>query len=339
MIRKSFSENMVPETLPPVTDYLSTGCTILDLAIADRLPGGFAAGRISHIFGPESSAKSVLVAEPLGAAQRKGGKVTLVDAEGTYDFGRSMLFGLNPDDMVYISGAEEEISIEFLFDTVFQKGEKIAKDCGKPSAIGIDSLSSIPSVVELEDDLSTTGYGVSRAKQLSKGFRTHIGALVHSNLALIFIDQTRQNISGMGKKYVFSGGDALKFYASTRVLVEKKANILNKFKKPIGIEVAFRVEKNKIAPPYRDGIFSLLFDYGIDDVRTNIQWLKENDPNSDKKSAWFTLPGLDKKFNSIEAAIIVVEKEGLEKTLRKKVYHVWKEIYHRTRRKERVRDE
>jgi recombination protein RecA len=337
--RKSSSEELRFEDEPPVTHYLSTGCTILDLAIADRYPGGFGAGRISHIVGPESSAKSVLVAEPLGSAQRQGGKAYMVDAENTFDFGRAGLFGLDGKKLIYY-GTEDDLTIESLFDGILPE---VMGDCSNsgPNAIGIDSLSSITSDVESEEKLDQGTYGTSRPKALSKAFRRDLRKFSKANLGLIFIDQTRQNIqaTGWGKNYTFSGGEALKFYASTRLYVKKEANILNKHKKVVGVEIGFKVEKNKIAPPFRDGCFSLIFDYGIDDIRTNILWLKENSAfdNYGPKSRGFMLPGVDKSFQSLSKAIDYVEQEGMERELVDFVVEYWHFVYSKTERKRRVR--
>ena len=91
----TIAQSFKGKTLPPVSGYLSTGCTLLDLAIADRFPGGFGVGRISHIFGQESATKTVLVGEPLGDCQRQGGKAVFEDVEQTFDFDRAKLLGID----------------------------------------------------------------------------------------------------------------------------------------------------------------------------------------------------------------------------------------------------
>ncbi len=342
-VDESFADDLGLD-LKPINHFLSTGCTVLDLAIADRLPGGFAAGRISHIYGPESSAKSVLLQEPMGAAQRYGGIATMLDQEGTFDWSRAGLFGVNTAKDAF-DYTDEPMTIECLFDKKFPDAIKRAKELGKPCVVGIDSLSSIPSIVEINESLSTPTYGQSRPQQLSKGFRKTIGAL-HGDLALLFVDQTRKNVSGMGPKLTVSGGEALKFYASTRVFVEKKANIENKSGKVVGVEVHFRITKNKVAPPYREGSFYLLFNYGIDNIRTNLQWLKDNtgevseegdETKKAKKSPWFHIPGTDSKFNSMEKAVAFVEENELETVLDTEVWEQWKVVYALSDRKKRVR--
>lgn len=323
------SQKLDVSDLPPVKNYLSTGCTILDLAIADRLPGGFGVGRISHIYGPESSAKSVLLAEPLGSTQRQGGNAYLVDAESTFDLVRGEhLFGIDVENLNYISpiNVEDELTIEYLFDTIISNA---LENCKNLSVVGIDSLSAMPSEIETDEGISEKSYGTSRAKGLSKAFRKYIWQLANKNLSLIFVDQVRQNVGVMfGKKYVVSGGEALKFYASTRILVRKESSIKNKHGKIIGINVGFIVDKNKIAPPFREGTFRLLFDYGIDDVGTNLQFVKT-------EKLYETPDG--KTFKSLNSAIDYIEKNDLEAELIEMVVELWQEIYKRQERKRRKR--
>jgi len=298
--------------------------------MANQLPGGFPCGRISHIYGPESSAKTVLMAEPLGSALRQGGRAICIDAECTFDFVRAgSVYGVDVDKLEYISPEDANLTIEYLFDNCFQTVEDEA--AGEPICVGVDSLSAIPSGVEMAETLSEKSYGMSRAKSLSKGFRTHIWKLNQKNISLIFVDQTRQNVGvTFGKKYTFSGGEALKFYASTRIMVNKTGEIKNKNKLVVGITVGFKVEKNKVAPPGRSGKFRLLFDYGIDDIGTNLQWLKEMSGDSS-----YIVDG--KKNRSLDDAIKQVESNNLEKVIEAQVYKVWQEVYAVPERKERIR--
>lgn len=351
---KGITDSLKVKNLSPVKDYLSTGCTILDLAIADRLPGGFGGGRISHIYGLESSAKSMIVAEVLASVQRQGGTAELDDSEGSFDFSRAeSLHDLNISKLQYLSGKDnDELTIETLFDERIQgeidsrirKADKWLAEKKKknpkgrhvynyiPSVIGIDSLSAIPSFIEISEAMGEKSYGMTRAKSLSKGFRKCIWKLSKCNLALLFVDQTRQNVGvKFGKKYTFAGGEALKFYASTRIFLKTKEKLENEFGKVIGVVINFVVDKNKIAPPFREGSFRILFDYGIDDTGTNIEFLKENQ----EEKGWYNICG--KKIQSLNDAIEYTEDENLENDLVQEVYKRWKEIYAVVERKKRVR--
>jgi recombination protein RecA len=342
----SATELLDKESLSPVTHYISTGCTLLDLAISNTYPGGFGAGRISHIYGPESSSKSIIAMEPLGSAQRQGGKAYLIETEAVFDESRAQLFGIDTNKDFFVKtplidgGTTSPITIEFLFDGLISMAEKetIKEYSNKPSVMSIDSLSAIPSSVELSEAMDASSYGMTRAKMLSKGFRTHIEDLGKSNLGLVFVDQTRVDVGSQHNKKTFGGGEALKFYATTRIYLQKKTDIKNKYDKTIGIEVFFRVDKNKIAPPFREGSFFVLFDYGIDDIGTNLKWMKENNPELTKeqqKSGWYTIG--DQKFNGLTNAVSAVEENEWEEWLRQEVARLWHLIYQPVDRKRKLR--
>jgi len=353
--------------LPPVSHYLSSGCTLLDLALADRLPGGFPAGRICQIYGNESTGKSVLVQEAIGSAQRQKGFGSLNDAEGTFDFDRgATLHGMNVKGETfwdYPDPASE--SIEDLFDNYVPKTIKKCEKIKGPRCAVIDSLSSICSDAELDSKLTDSTYGTSRAKQLSLAFRKCRTDISNANLAMLFVDQTRHNVGGYGDNLVASGGEALKFYASTRLKLSPGAKILNSLERVIGVELKFLVRKNKIAPPFREGIIRILFDYGIDDISTSLNWLHENDPElpelakqkkeeEEKKSGkaatkkrerksetktripW-SVPRLELTGRTLNALAEKVEEQNLEEELAKEVERVWRIVYAPIERKKRVR--
>lgn len=352
--------------LKPSTGFLSSGCAILDLAIADQLPGGFPAGRISHVYGLESSAKTVIMTEPLGAAQRAGGTAFYEDAEQTCDFDRLPLFGLDPGAKPLTPkknwAYNVPTTVEDLFDVRLLD---VAEQCDpkKPNAMGIDSLSALPSEAERETKMTDGTFGTSRAKQASLAFRKHLTLAANANLAMIFVDQSRDNIGvTYGPKEVVSGGKALKFYSSVRIHTKVLGKLRNKKDGPVvGMMFGFEVVKNKIAPPLRNVIVYLLFDYGIDDIRTSLEWLKDNSEGSDKstlrcsacghevvvnrdvKSAGRYCPKCSERFTkvrrgggyqvcgqsfrSVHDAIAWVEENKKEDALRTEVFARWREVY------------
>ena len=281
--------------LAPCRYYLSTGCTILDLAISGRYPGGVGGGRVSHFYGDASTAKSVIVQQILGAAQRAGGYAILEDAEQTFDFDRAKLFGLDVDGWTGLEDEDKKLeeaikrsskfcyrlplSIEQLYDEEIGQAIELIEKGKLPhnTVIGIDSVSALPSKEEQEGGVEGAGYGTSRAKVFSRAFRKYIGRMASCGLTVILIDQIREKIGVMfGKKHAVSGGKAKDFYASTQVLLTNRGKIKNKYGQVIGVEIGFEVEKNKIYVPFLSGQFRLLFDIGIDDVGTNLVWLREN---------------------------------------------------------------
>ena len=340
--KDSPSEKLQRIDIPLCNEFLSTGCTILDLAIANQLPGGFGVGCISHIYGVPSSGKTILLAETLGSAQRKGGIAYFGDAERTLDFQRAFnLYGVDINNEK-LWQYDQPTSIEDLFDRCLEEILKKRTKRSKPGALGVDSLSALPSEAERKGNLKDTGYGVTRARQFSTAFRKRLQDLSDKKLSVIFVDQTRQNIGiAFGDRHTTSGGEAIKFYSSTRVLCTDGGKIKNAAGKAVGVIVKFLVKKNKIGPPFRDGKFRILFDYGIDDIGSNLEWMKDNISSDidwiNYGDGWCQEMSDLAVCENLEEAIAHVEEKGLEEELRKAVENRWKEVYKPLNRKPRRR--
>ncbi len=325
--------------LSPCKHWLSTGCTLLDLAISDRWPGGIGGGRITHIYGDASTAKSVIVQEILGAAQRLGGYAILADIEKTFDAGRAKLFGLNIDenfDLIFPS------DIEDLYDEEINNVLKDLEDekLNPPIAFGVDSLTALPAKTDTEEALSKGSYQMARPKQFSKAFRKYIARMADLGLSFIILDQTRMKIGvSFGKQHTTAGGKAKDFYASTKIFLTNKGKIKNKHDAVVGVKIGFEIEKNKIAPPHRKGEFQLLFDVGIDDITSNLTWLalKEHKDLSDKlkqAGSWYTWDGIKKQ--SLEALVRELEKDANNiLAVEKEVARVWRLVHQPTGRRPR----
>ena len=365
---------LVREHLPPCRHYFSTGSTLLDLAISDRHPGGAGSGRITHIYGDNSTAKTVLAQEILGSCQRLGGTVVFEDAECTLDFGRAEdLFGLKVGAWAEEGYQERMLALPW----AAKKGESLVGELAKdedgviaerfiyrqpdtveelyddeigpitamaadgvlrgPVAVGVDSLSALTSNEEQDGRLEDKSFRGKRAKVASEAFRKYIKKIAHNNVAIIGVDQTRANVGvTFGPKETTSGGMAIRFYASTRILLKSAGEIKNSRDVVVGVRIKAKTVKNKIAPPLRTVYFSVIFDYGIDDVRENLEWLKDKGGKLEQKGAWFSW-GDVKLGSGLEKAIRGIEQNGLEDELAAEVARVWKELYRPDDRKPRRR--
>lgn len=285
---------------PPVKSWFSSGCTVLDIAIADELPGGFPGGRITHIFGDPSTTKSVLALEPLGAAQRKGGKAFLIDVECSLDFDWAETNGIKifvrdkEGDIIEDKKGNKKIredfelfnpqTIEETFGKIIPKILKMMKEenLENKCVVSVDSLTALSAAVDLTMELDEATYGGDRAKQFGKAYRKLLRDTKNMGLAIVCTDQLRESFKqGQGK--IYSGGRAIKFYSDVQIKLDLTGEkIRNERGVVIGIEVGFLIVKSKVSPPFRDGKFRFMFSDGIDDIGTSLQWLKENKP-IDKK--------------------------------------------------------
>lgn len=344
MARKKSDIEIVRSKKEPISAWLSSGCTILDLALANQLPGGFGTGRVHHIYGWESSTKSVIGTEVLGSAQRKGGHVWFLDAEETLDFDRAKtLFGLDVDADTFHYDVPP--TIEDLFDGSKEYTNSIAdiikfitdNNIKEPCAVTVDSLSALPSSAELKEKLAEGSYKMSRAKQISSAYRKYLKEINNVNLTVIMINQARVNINAsmFGDKMVVSGGKALDFYASTSTSLKMVGKIDNTNKQVVGCNFKFEVKKNKTAPPHKKGEFRLLFDIGIDDVATNLEWLKDINEWNNYRFGDFSTSRAGPV--SLEEAVHYIEDNDLMFALEDEVAKVWKEAYTVPERKERER--
>ena len=385
MIRRKLDEPTTAESMtrepPPSCKYfLSTGALLLDLAVSDRHPGGVGSGRVVQIIGDNSTAKSVVLKEILGSAQRQGGYAAELDAEYTPDFNRAHLFGVAvgnwSDEENQIEGVTLPLakaamlddhycyrnpqSIEGCFDdeigplilltegrlpdgTDKKTGEVKFKEAGfsisGPLVAGIDTFTALPSLKEEARGLDQNSYNMERAKTMSGGFRKWLKHIGRTATTIVAVDHIRKKTGVMfGPDWTTSGGLAMQQYASTRIFLAHAGTIKNKNDIEIGIWVRAKCVKNKLAPPFREVKFAVLFDYGVDDIRSNLEWLKEQKVENKLaiNGAWYTW-GETKLGNGLESAIAGVESMGLAKEIGEEVVRVWREVYASPDRKPKER--
>ncbi len=300
---------------------ISTGSTLLDLSISGGRfrEGGIPAGILVEIFGPSSAGKTVLLCEIAGAVQRQGGQTMFRDPEGRLNKEFAKLFDVDMDTMEYdMPGTVPEV-----FEPV---REWEPEPADKVHGIFADSLAALTTDWELE---GKDAHGMRRAKEFSQECRMTCRTLTKKDFLMVCSNQVRQNINAgpYGQKYATPGGEAIGFYSSLRLKFSTASKVKDeqtifgkKMKMPIGIETEIEVFKSTVWKPYRVAPIIIIFDYGIDDIRANLRFLKQS-----RKDTTYVLDK-ERIGQSIDAAIDVVEKGNLEQKLKDEVIQVWNEI-------------
>lgn len=249
--------------------FISSGSKLLDLVLG----GGWAENRVGNIIGDSSSGKTLLCIEAAANFAKKypKGKVFHRECESAFDMPYAEALGM-PSEIV---DSAELSTVEDFFEDV----EALTKTKTKqPMLYILDSLDSISSRAELARDIDQGSYGTERAKQLSQLFRRRIpAALDKANITLLIVSQTRDKVGALiGAKWTVAGGNALKFYASQRLLIDQLKRLsktVKGIKRAEGILVKAQCIKNKIALPFRDCEFAIKFGYGIDDLNECLDFL------------------------------------------------------------------
>ena len=288
----------VQDTPTDVTDWISTGSTLLDLAISNKPHGGLAAGRIAEINGLEGSGKSLIGAHALASTQKKDGLAVYIDTESAVSAEFLQAIGIDTDSMLYVHLE----TVEDIFDTIETIVTKIRESSkDKLVTILVDSLAAASTKVEMDADFDKDGWATSKAIVLSKAMRKITQLIARQRVCLIFTNQLRQKLGVMfGDPWTTSGGKALPFHASTRIRLKNMGQIKDTKKDTIGIKIRAQVIKNRLGPPLRSAEFPLFFDKGIDDFASWLNVMKDHKLVK-QAGAWYTFVDQDGKEHKFQS--------------------------------------
>jgi len=259
-------------------EVIPTGSLALDLALG---VGGVPRGRVVEIFGPESSGKTTLMLHVIANAQKAGGLAAFIDAEHALDPGYAKKLGVNLDDLLVSQpdSGEEALTI----------CETLARS-NALDVIVIDSVAALVPKAELEGEMGMATMGM-QARLMSQALRKLTGILAKAKTTCVFTNQMREKVGVMfGNPETTPGGKALKFYASVRMDIRRKDTLKDASGNAIGNHVKVKVVKNKVAPPFAEAEFDIIYNHGIN-KEGSILDIGVEQGVVDKKGAWLQFSG------------------------------------------------
>ena len=306
-------------------EAIPTGALSLDVALGI---GGLPRGRIVEIFGPESSGKTTLALHAIAEAQKMGGVAAFIDAEHALDPVYAKHLGVNIDELVVSQPDTGEQALEI--------AEALIRS-GAIDIIVVDSVAALVPKAEIDGDMGDSHVGL-QARLMSQALRKLAGVINKSKAVIIFINQLREKVGIMfGNPETTPGGRALKFYASVRLDI-RKVEIIKQDGNVIGNRAKVKVIKNKVAPPFREAEFDIVYGKGIS-KEGNILDLAVNLDIVDKSGAWFSYKGEKIGQGRENAKKYIAENPEVMDEIEKKIRENFSQAFEKSLGDEEIEDE
>ncbi len=284
----------------------SSGSPSLDIALGI---GGFPRGRVVEIYGPESSGKTTLALHAVAEVQKTGGVAAFIDAEHALDVGYARRLGVHVEDLLVSQPDTGEQALE-ITDMLLRSG---AID-----VVVVDSVAALVPKAEIEGEMGDHHVGL-QARLMSQALRKLTGTVSKSNATVIFINQIRMKIGVMfGNPETTTGGNALKFYSSVRLDV-RRIGAIKDSEQVVGSRTRVKVVKNKVAPPFRQAEFDILYNHGIS-VEGDLLDLASESGIVEKSGAWYSYEGERIGQGRENARRLLVENPDIRESIADKVY-------------------